>query len=926
MDSRITHKEIPFSGKLITSEPASIGVNFRTLTNMRYTDTHIKNVDGMTKINSTALSTYLKTRNAFHFKKYQPAESHLLIQAYNTGLTASQILDNTTAIPSAGDFSGTALHTDTSGAGRGYFSEAPDGQMIYANGVDTCIWGGSEVNEGAVILTATALASASSVPDSPKDYTNAMNNLKTDAANKFTCGGGYLSFLIGSTRPAKGAKIYVSSANASANTLVVKESTSGAWNALAVTADNTRLAGKTFAQTGLVSWASTVSTTKPKYIEGYYLYWYQFTIDAGSADIYRITLDLPFQNIIDMWDGIYRDITRFYVYTTSQADNTLKVLKDDYYATEASSYADISSLVATNQYLENGFGEKQTGLYFAIPPDYTNTDAAAVAAKGTITMGGISVAEETFVIGAQTFTWKAARGGVGEVTVGAAAAAACANIVTAVGLDLATVTAALGAPDTVIITAVTVGVAGNSINFSETSTNMTMDDYGGEHLGGTTAGVDGAGVASVDYWNGVSWSTVGDITDGTAVGGVPFAKSGVISWNNTALASEQLKQYANAIPLYYYKVKFSSNLDASVRLNYVAGISASKEISYYKFPVFAQGRVLLCCDMAGDKSKAVCSSKYMPQVYNGIDSVDIYFGADGELTCGTELFSQFGSSLYSLVLMFKDNETWVMAGQDINAWADNTFLLSSSIGCPAPQTLRTINLAAEPGAGINKALAIWQGASGVYMSDGRAPIPIHNDINAYFDPSDSRYVGASLIGESVAFVDHTLQEYHLLLASGAELVYDIHRNKWFEIDRGVDLKCGVAVHDTDGNAYCYGFLDTGYCERLENGTTFDGTTITHTLQFGDFPLGGLAVETRLSNVKLITVAKTNDITLTHYSDTSTTGTAKTMAHTNSGYRLAFPQFTEKLNGDPFHSFKLETTAGFEPLALIATAHPVREDN
>jgi hypothetical protein len=166
-DSRKKHLEIPLSGKLITGEPSIVGTNFKTLTNMRYTDTHIKGVSGNTKINTTALTTYLKARNAFHFKKSQPAENHVLVQAYNTGLTASQILDNTTAIPSAGDFSATAVWTDSAGAGRGYFSQAPDGQLIYCNGVDSCMWGGNEMKVAAVI-SSTAVVGDDGSATNPK--------------------------------------------------------------------------------------------------------------------------------------------------------------------------------------------------------------------------------------------------------------------------------------------------------------------------------------------------------------------------------------------------------------------------------------------------------------------------------------------------------------------------------------------------------------------------------------------------------------------------------------------------------------------------------------------------------------------------------------------------------------------------------------
>lgn len=825
-DTRSQRKEIPFSGKFWTTEAAAIGTNFQTLKNMRYTDTHIKGVSGMTKINVTALGTFLKVRNAFHFSKSQPAESHVMVQAYNTGLTAAHILEHTAAIPATGAFSATVLLTctSTSGFGLGRFCDAPDGQMIYADGVNTHIWGGSQTKCGAVIQTSVECTAATDQASSPKDVTEIANNTKTDSANVFTCGSTYKTFIIGSPRPAQGATFTFSTVNATANTLTVKESTATIWTTITATGitDGTASGGASFAVNGKISWPTTVSTTKLKYLEGYYQYWYEFTITDGSAVISHITLDLPFQALTDIWDGVYRDIFKFYKYTTSQADKTLNVFRDDYDPLYTSTFADISGLVYTSagsfQYLELGFSEKQTGVYLGIPPGYENSTAATTIA--------------------------------------------------------------------------------------------------------------------VDYWNGAVYTTCGANSDGTSTGAVSAAKSGVISWNNTALESEQTKQYANAIPLYYYRLRWDKTLSSAVRINYVGGISASKTISHYKFPVFAQGRVLLCSDMSGEKNKAICSGKFMPQVYNGMDSVDLYFGDDKELTCGTELFSLFGASLYSLVLMFKDNETWVMAGQDISQWESNTFLLSSSIGCPAPLTLRTINLHAEPGAGVNRALAIWQGANGVYMSDGRAPIPIHGDIKEYFDPDDSRCILASKIGDSIGFIDPVRQEYHLLLASGSaattlntELVYDIARNKWFEIERSSDLQCGVTVHDTDGNGYAYGFLDTGYMERLEYGTTFDGTAITNTVQTGDIALGGLSIETRLSEVRLITVAKTSgDVTLTHYSDTSTTGTDHTMSEIRSGYRVAIPKFNDKLDADPFHSFRFVTTGSFEPLAMVATHHSTHADS
>ena len=833
-DTQKKHVEIPLTGKLMTADPATIGTNFQTLTNMRYTDGHIQSVAGNAKCNSTALTTYLKTRNAYHFKKYQPAETHLLTQTYDTGLAASQILQNTGAVPIATgaevDFSATALWTDTSGGGLGRFCPAPDGKVVYCNGVDSLIWGGVESKIGAFI-TSTAAVDVDGITTGAIDSSEKIQNTLTDAENRATISSCGAVFLVGSPVKLHGIKVYVYTANTVSSTLTGSVWHNTAWDALTIT-DATDT-GASLAQTGWITFGN--HDASPRYIDGYYLYWYQFTLSAGIAETSYVTVDAAFQSIVDLWDGVYRDISAFYYIQKSgdRVDLSANVYRDDYDKDITETYANINSL-HTSGSLEFGFTEKMTGLQFRIPPDYTNSAA------------------------------------------------------------------------------------------------------------GTTC--------TVEYWNGSAYATVGTISDGTAEGGISFAKSGVITWNNASLTSEtknNILQSAvigettnTSVPLYFYRLTFDVEFDETVRVNYVGGISAPKTMKYYKFPVFAQGRTLLCADMAGDKNKATVSGKYMPNVYNGADSVDIYFGDDGELTCGLEIFSQYGSNLYSMILMFKDNQTWIVSGQDITVWENNTFMLSNSIGCPAPLTLKLINLTTEAGQGINRSLAIWQGSSGIYLSDGRSPIPIHNDIKEYFDKNDSRCINLSKIGDSIGFVDPSNQEYHWLFANGSsttlnkELVYDIKRNKWFEMDRGtgMDLQCGVCVEDTDGNQYTYGFLDTGYMERLEYGNTFDGNAIVSTFQFGDFAPLGLSFETQLDHLKLISVipaTATDDVTCTHYADTATSGTDYTMDVSTTGYRVSKPAFDSKLQGT-YHSLKFtkttdDETSGFKPIAVVTTFHQLGED-
>jgi len=109
-------------------------------------------------------------------------------------------------------------------------------------------------------------------------------------------------------------------------------------------------------------------------------------------------------------------------------------------------------------------------------------------AMGLITMSGLAEADETFVVDTQTFTWKATRTGTGEVTIGSSAAEAGGNIAAAINADLVTVAAFDQADGNVAVQAVAAGSAGNSIVFTESSTNMTMD--GGGTLGGQIYGLN----------------------------------------------------------------------------------------------------------------------------------------------------------------------------------------------------------------------------------------------------------------------------------------------------------------------------------------------------------------------------------------------------------------------------------------------------
>lgn len=173
-------KDLPLNGKLVTSEDGVlIGNNFAGLQNMRYTDARPKGIRGMTKINSTALASYPKIRSAIHFVKDQPQESHVVVQAFTGNEFNSKVYRNDTAIPNAGDFSATELHTDAASAGRGSFACAPNGALVYTNKAESLIWGGDEFNIGAFLNYDPG-------GEFKYDFTDALQNTLSDAENSAT--------------------------------------------------------------------------------------------------------------------------------------------------------------------------------------------------------------------------------------------------------------------------------------------------------------------------------------------------------------------------------------------------------------------------------------------------------------------------------------------------------------------------------------------------------------------------------------------------------------------------------------------------------------------------------------------------------------------------------------------------------------------
>lgn len=373
-DLEFQYLQFPFDGQWMPdADPIKIGPkNFRTLLNMRYVDGSIEGVNGYSKINTTALTTYTKIRNGHQLVTDWTTGSYVLVQAENTLLTASQVFYNTTAIPSQGDFTATALHTDATGAGIGRFSTAPGGNVAYANGVESYIWAGTEMRASAVFRTDDVTLDGT---ENPVDYTEAVANTLQTAGNYFSLnvGGTKAGFVVLSSRPLKGVKIYVKTANASASSFTTTY-WNGSWTAVGNPVDGTVAGGKALAQTGTYAFDSTVSDAKPFHYQGLYLYAYKFLLSAGTAEIYHISVDAPWQAMVDIWDGVPRQPIAFlFDYGGEIEDYTLEVNTPSDINTPIA--AEIDGCDTTDE-IYIMFDERMAGIKFKMLATYVQKNAA----------------------------------------------------------------------------------------------------------------------------------------------------------------------------------------------------------------------------------------------------------------------------------------------------------------------------------------------------------------------------------------------------------------------------------------------------------------------------------------------------------------------------------------------------------------------
>jgi hypothetical protein len=102
--------------------------------------------------------------------------------------------------------------------------------------------------------------------------------------------------------------------------------------------DGTSVDGVALAQTGKITFDSTVGTAKVRETSGMIAYVYRVSfsgIDSGVS-VYYCTLDAPMQPVTDIWDGTDRTVAAFYIpRDDTYNDYTLNVYENTYDSTDS---------------------------------------------------------------------------------------------------------------------------------------------------------------------------------------------------------------------------------------------------------------------------------------------------------------------------------------------------------------------------------------------------------------------------------------------------------------------------------------------------------------------------------------------------------------------------------------------------------------
>lgn len=933
----------PFIGKWQPSEDPLLidDYGFQDIQNLRKSGKHLKGVSGHTNYNTTAWSTaYTYPKNGFQFRKDLPYESHVIISGATATPVRTNLFDNTTAIPNQGNFSGTTLYQDESGATSPRFSYAPAGNMIYSNGKETLIWGGNEhriakfVNEDPSGVTsydftdvlnnsssadgyyATLAQSASSIDSNTVLLIHFDNSSVTDfsPSGQVSTGSSGVTAATTTYRFGTGAGVFTSggsnwvtvvddadfdfsntagpvytidcwirtlASGTTDQTIISQRSDAGTYWSIYIRNDNTIKIRKFEANTMVVDITGVTGAVTPATWHHFALSqtgsnWYVYL--NGSLQAYSTETDRLGDQTEDLYIGRLNFISaprefNGYIdeFRISKTSRYTSASFEPYASAYTSGNTEFDCYIGSYRPLKgykiyvktaNTSTSAMSASYWnggwnavSSLSDGTSSGGKSLAQTGTVSFTStISDAKPRILYGLELYWYRVHVTGISDgtaiywVTVdapfqsiknlwdGSYSAVGAAKVYT--GSVYQDYTDEVN-DDTTTYTAVLDALATNGyflLGFAQKMQGFQIWMAGGKENSNVVS-------ATVYYWNGVSWSPVNALRDGTS----GLNKTGLMTFEKTAVGTEFETKISDEVPYYYYKIAFSGALDAEVEIYHIQGITAGQPITNYATSALFQNRAFLLNNVNAYKNSGIYSMYNSPDIWNGKDTGTLYFGDEQEITSAAVLYNVFRTTAFEQLIVTKQNETYRVFGDGPDNWEVQQ--ISGIVGNVAPLSMAVCEVA-NISEDLKRQVVVWQSSNGVVMTDGATIETISGDISCYWDEHDSRYIPTNRQSESVGWYDPKLGVYKLLISSGVgqtthnvELEYSFQHKEWTKLYRengaGANpLQIGFTARDFNGLAYTYGANNSGYVYRLETGKTWAGTSIAQYVWTKDLLLDG----------------------------------------------------------------------------------------
>ena len=347
---------------------------------------------------------------------------------------------------------------------------------------------------------------------------------------------------------------------------------------------------------------------------------------------------------------------------------------------------------------------------------------------------------------------------------------------------------------------------------------------------GVIDGYEQTGAALIDhveYWDGDSYTEV-DVAiadDGTSDGSTKsLVQSGTVWWNAAGLTVKKRTFSWDSTPGYWYRVSWSATLDGTtddLRIFMISCATFPDALPAYDGCVEFKGRLFTWGDPEYP-NRMRYSAKGSPDCFSGSDSgwTD-EFGDMTKVVCARRFYNE--------LIVWKANSVWLLEGYSPITFG--TLRVADTVGCCSPKTTIVVETG-YPSVHTDEPLsvAIWADTDGIYVLDGRKPKKVSLPVDNYFNTEYSDAIAAASLDDLQAFQDKMNNEYHLLLNSTTELVYNYILDEWYppwvrNVGAAASyLVTGLCLRGTDGRYYAYGGNTAGFVFRLENDTSDKSAT------------------------------------------------------------------------------------------------------